>query len=229
MEKPQRKISLEQPQVDGVSVRLAKSGEFRPQGVNANSHTQRGIGMLGDSMNRDGYVTPMTAAANGEIIDGSARLEVSNERLGDDVIVIEHDGKKPIITVRTDVPNADTDMAKRIAVAANRVAELNLNWDRNVLESLNMDLTSFFAPYELEKLLLTANPNDPNGLWKGMPEFNQEDQLAWKSVRVNFRNAEDMKKFIELVGQAMTEKTRSIWYPEAEWFDGSDKVIKSES
>lgn len=49
--------------------------------------------------------------------------------------------------------------------------------------------------------------------WVGMPEFNQPDKTAIKSVTVNFESKEDMLKFSKLVGQEVTSKTRSIWYP----------------
>ncbi len=139
--KPQRKISLDDNnppiKVAGIEIRMAKAGEFRPQRTNANAHTPRGMGMLGDAINADGYVAPMTAAANGEIIDGSARIEIAPERLGEDVIVIEHDGRRPIVAVRTDIQDAESDTAKRIAIAANRIAEVNLNWDISILRELN--------------------------------------------------------------------------------------------
>jgi len=218
MDKPKRKITLEEKQdVLGVDVRLAKAGEFRPQRVNANSHTPRGMGMLGDAINSDGYVAPMTAAANGEIIDGSARMEVAPDRLGEDVIVIEHDGRRPIVAVRTDIADADTDAAKRIAIAANRIAEVNLAWDPEVLKSLeDIDLNKYFLGWELAKIGLGTEADDPNAQWKGMPELTQEDLSAWKSIRVNFNSVESLKAFAELIGQPLTENTRSIWYPAAE-------------
>lgn len=47
-----------------------------------------------------------------------------------------------------------------------------------------------------------------------MPEFKQDNLLAVHKVIVNFQNKEDMHKFAKLVGQLITAKTRSIWYPE---------------
>lgn len=201
---------------NGVDVRIASASEFRPQKTNANIHTPRGMGMLGESLNDNGYVTPMTAAVNGEIIDGSARMEVAPERLGEEIIVIKHDGKRAIVAVRTDIPDAESELAKRISVAANRVGEVNLEWDRTILESLNMDLSKMFMPWELEKLALSEGALNASEAWKGMPEFSQEDQMAWKMVKVNFRNAEDLQRFAELINQNMTVDTRSIWFPEQE-------------
>lgn len=60
--------------------------------------------------------------------------------------------------------------------------------------------------------------------WQGMPEFDQEDQTSWKSIIVHFENEADMKKFGELIGQKLTYRTRSIWYPEAEISRYVDKL-----
>ena len=49
--------------------------------------------------------------------------------------------------------------------------------------------------------------------WKGMPEFEQEDNPTYKTIYVHFRNEEDYKEFAKLIGQNLTEKTKSIWYP----------------
>lgn len=51
--------------------------------------------------------------------------------------------------------------------------------------------------------------------WQDMPEFNQEDNMPFKTLYVHFKNREDMKKFIELVDQKITIDTQSIWYPKA--------------
>jgi len=51
--------------------------------------------------------------------------------------------------------------------------------------------------------------------WQGMPEFIQKDQGPFKSLIINFECREDMDAFAVLVGQRLTFKTQSIWYPEA--------------
>lgn len=49
--------------------------------------------------------------------------------------------------------------------------------------------------------------------WKGMPEFNQEDNPPYMKIYVSFRNQEDYEEFAKLVSQKLTTKTKSIWYP----------------
>jgi hypothetical protein len=52
--------------------------------------------------------------------------------------------------------------------------------------------------------------------WQGMPEFVQEDLSPHRVIYVRFRNAEDVAKFEELMGQRITEKQKTIWFPYAE-------------
>jgi hypothetical protein len=53
--------------------------------------------------------------------------------------------------------------------------------------------------------------------WQGMPEFDQPDRTAWKSVIVHFRNAEDLAAFWDLLKQKPgMGPGGSIWFPEAE-------------
>jgi len=49
--------------------------------------------------------------------------------------------------------------------------------------------------------------------WVGMPEFHQEDLTSKRKIVVHFRNEEDVKAFAELIGQQITPKQPSLWYP----------------
>ena len=144
--------------VKAVDGKIAK---FKPQTRNGNKHTQRGMGMLESSMRQYGYVSPMTAAADGEIIDGSARIETSANVFGDDAIVVHHDGTKPIIMVRDDIPSADTPEARAISMAANRIAQVNLDFDAEVILGdlqAGVDLSQFWRKDELDELLADLQP-----------------------------------------------------------------------
>lgn len=59
--------------------------------------------------------------------------------------------------------------------------------------------------------------------WQGMPEFVQEDQRPWKTLYVHFENRHDMEDFARLIGQKLTQETRSVWFPEAEIGTYADK------
>jgi len=62
-----------------------------------------------------------------------------------------------------------------------------------------------------------------------MPEFEQEDLSAWKSITIHFDSMDNLQNFAELVGQTLTEKTKSIWYPKKEREDLLSLVAHAES
>lgn len=111
--------------------------DFRPQAVNVNRHTERGLAMLEKSVQQDGWIGAITVAADGETFDGSARLEtLSSVMPSTEPIIVETDGTQPIIVVRTDIPSADDPRAKRLGVAANSIAAMDYNPDGAILAML---------------------------------------------------------------------------------------------
>lgn len=132
-----------------------KLSDFRPQDENANAHTERGLRALGDAYGEVGYVAPMTAAASGEVLDGSARLEQALGQFPDEALVVRHDGSKPIVMVREDVKDANDPKAKRISYGANRIGEIDLVWDpAQVLadQDEGVDLSGLFSRNELAEI-----------------------------------------------------------------------------
>lgn len=65
--------------------------------------------------------------------------------------------------------------------------------------------------------------------WKDMPEFQQEDLTSHRKIIVHFRNDEDVKKFEELMGQKITPKQKSLWYPYLAPMRYADKLYVDES
>ncbi len=133
--------------------------KITPQRRNANRHTQRGMGLLEGSIEKDGWIGAVTVAADGETFDGSARVEVT-ERMGmlDDPIVIESDGTRPIVVRRTDIPSADDPRAIRLGLGANWIAAKNLEWEPDVLAELarEVDVSALFYPDELAELSMPS-------------------------------------------------------------------------
>jgi hypothetical protein len=76
---------------------------------------------------------------------------------------------------------------------------------------------------ESEREQLLDDDHDWEEHWVGMPEFVQEDNPPYKKIFMNFRNEEDYKAFAKLIGQNLTEKTKSIWYPK---LNADDNMLK---
>jgi hypothetical protein len=49
--------------------------------------------------------------------------------------------------------------------------------------------------------------------WKNMPEFVQNKQKPYKTLTIRFECKEDYDDFSKIIGQKLTDKTKSIWHP----------------
>ncbi|MBD2076214.1 hypothetical protein H6F86_20505 [Phormidium sp. FACHB-592] len=134
-----------------------KLSDFRLQQRNGNKHSVRGMGMLDHTIATEGFIGAITAAADGEVFDGSARLETSFDRFGETVepIIVRSKGDRPIIHIREDIPNAEDPKAKLLSIAANRISEVNYVPDTDVLAELSgdIDLSLLYFDDELDNLL----------------------------------------------------------------------------
>lgn len=120
----------------------------------------------------------MTTAADGEMIAGSARLERVADVFGVEIepLVIETTGQQPIVIVRKDIPNATDPRAQRLSLADNRVAELSLAWDPEVLVTYDADfLESLWQPEELSAL---------GDAWVKDVEFPEYDESVADGIAV---------------------------------------------
>ena len=130
-----------------------KLSDLRTQRQNANKHTERGIKALDKAIVENGWIGAATIAANGETFDGSARLEVLKKRFGDDIdpIIVDCDGTRPVFVRRTDIADTDDPKAQLLSVQANRIAQIDLDWNPDVLADIakRVKLSSVFEEEEL--------------------------------------------------------------------------------
>jgi hypothetical protein len=99
------------------------------------------------------------------------------------------------------------EQRKRFVVIDNSPEGMAGYWDFDVL---NVD----FKMPELEELgFIFPEQPDMKEIWKGMPEFDQEDRKYYKQITVRFMKKKDYDKFASLIGQNLTENTKAIWYP----------------
>ena len=78
-------------------------------------------------------------------------------------------------------------------------------------------MTSLFDPNPEKKIAKKTIENQKDISWKkeweGMPEFVQEQQKPYAQIIVRFDNEEALQEFAGLIGQKLTNKTKSIWHP----------------
>jgi hypothetical protein len=94
---------------------------------------------------------------------------------------------------------------------------VDLQWDTDVLADLNTEgvLDTLFYENEIDALLGNLEGVDASELWRGMPEFEQ-DNLEGYLVHVHCVTEADREKFLKQLGLAYTTKghSASVWYPE---------------
>ena len=119
---------------------------FTPDPNNANKGTPEGRVMLGESIKDLGAGRSILVDSNGVVIAGNKTLEAATKAGIEDALVVETDGTRLVVVKRTDLDLTKDKKSKLMAIADNRVAELDLNWDTEVLESLSteVDLSRLF-------------------------------------------------------------------------------------
>src|SRR3954462_4742630 len=121
---------------------------------NPNKGTARGQALLAASLQAHGAGRSILTDRHHVVLAGNKTLaEAKALDLG--VRVVETTGKELVVVVRTDLDLATDPAARQLAIADNRIAEVNLDWDPDLLAGFvakGIDLTSHWTPRELEQL-----------------------------------------------------------------------------
>ena len=62
--------------------------------------------------------------------------------------------------------------------------------------------------------------------WEGMPEFKMQNREPYKQLIISFKDEEDYAAFAELIKQPLSQRTQSVWYPQAEIEGIVDKIYE---
>jgi DNA modification methylase len=158
---------------------------FRRQRKNANRHTDRGKALLQTSIGTDGFIGAITAAADGEVFAGSARLEKAAEVFGQgaEPLVIHTDGRRAIVLVRDDIPNADDPTAVRLAVADNQIHVADYDPDAELLTNIaegDAGIRAMFSHDEWRRILAEIPVNDTDV--EPQIELKKELAIKWRTA-----------------------------------------------
>lgn len=181
----------------------ADSPELRSQRRNANAHTQRGSWMLQQSVQTDGWIGAITAVADGEVIDGSLRLEDAVPLMSEPPTIVRTKGDRPVVIIREDIPNTDDPRAKRLSVAANRVAEASLNWETEVLEDWDAEvgLGDYWFEEELAELVESSRPTQAGEANPKAAEKRIDKKASTVKAAIYAENVELFERAIAATGK----------------------------
>lgn len=140
--------------------KLVKSiGDLVPDDRNANKGTERGNAMIEHSLRRYGADRSILIDKNGKIIAGNKTVENAGLIGLEEVVVVPTDGSKLVAVQRTDLDLDADPRARELALLDNRTAEVNLDWDAEVLASLKeegLDTSAMFSDAEMDAMIRQA-------------------------------------------------------------------------
>jgi hypothetical protein len=189
------------PQLQHLAVPIEN---LTPDPANPRRHPARNLAAIMGSLKRFGQRQPLVVQEEGMIVRaGNGRLEAAVELGWTEIAAVI-------------VPESEVE-ATAYAIADNRTSDL-AEWDEEALSQSLMALRddlegTGFTDDDLK--FFEEGPDAPEDVWKGTPEFQQDDKTSVKAVLVHFECMEAYEEFQKLIGQKLTEKTKSIWYPEA--------------
>lgn len=120
---------------------------------NANKHTEYGMRLLENSIQKFGLGRSILLDKNNRIIAGNGVVETASQVGLEDVIVVETSGNKIVAVKRTDI-DLDTAKGRELALADNATGKANLAWDDAVIAELsdqyNIDVEDWGIPTFVE-------------------------------------------------------------------------------
>ena len=109
-----------------------KVSELIPDDKNFNKGSEFGQGLIEKSFEKFGAGRSILIDKNNKIIAGNKSTENYGALGGQDVIVVESDGKQLIAVKRTDI-DLDTPQGREMALADNATAKANIVWAEDII------------------------------------------------------------------------------------------------
>ena len=121
---------------------------------NPNQGTSRGQSALAESLEQHGAARSIVVDRHGHIVSGN-KVAAAARTLKLPVQVVRTTGDQLVIVQRADLDLSCDPKARALALADNRTAELNLEWDPELLRAFadeGVTLEPWWTPEELEQL-----------------------------------------------------------------------------
>lgn len=192
---------------------------------NANRGSARGRKMLEDSLRKLGAGRSVLVDREGRVIAGNKTIETARKLGLKEIAVIETDGETLVAVRRQDLDLKTDKRAVELAVADNRVAEIDLDWNPEALAALDIDLSQFWDEQEIATLMSPEDdgPVSPEEARRtlverfGVPPFSvldarqgywQDRKRAWIALGIK---SELGRGDSNLLGLEPAEQARARW------------------
>lgn len=182
-----------------VRVEVVRATDLTPDDQNANLGTERGSALLETSLRRYGGGRSILVDRERKVIAGNKTLEAAVGIGIDRVVLVHTEGEVLVAVVRDDLDLDEDEEARGLAIADNRVGELNLKWDPEEIgglrEAMPEQIGAFFFPEEMAAIV--GEKKDPTTENTG---GNVED--VWPEIKLRL-HPDAFAQYQEL--QAMIE------------------------
>lgn len=189
--------------------RIVKHGamaadQFLANPRNPRKHPQKQRDAVRGSLDTLGWIAPVIVnARTGYMIDGHERVWQAMQN-----------GNAEVPYIEVDLSEDEESLALATFDWITYMAE----YDRESLGALLQDVNTDNAALQTIITQLAAQsgvvpPDDPYAEWQGMPEFEQETNGIFHTVKVHFETEQDLISFSRLINQTITDKTKYIYFP----------------
>ena len=197
-------------------LRRVKASELLPNPKNWRTHPVAQQDALRGVLAEVGYADALIARETPEglmLVDGHLRAETTP------------DADVPVLVL--DINEAEADLMLStldpLAAMAGR-DDLKLATLLDTISSENDGVSALLDSLRIDYEL--PDPNDPNQLWEGMPEFISDDLNGVQVINVHLADEQAVADFAKLINQKITPKTKSLRYPNNDNFNFTDRVYE---
>lgn len=137
-------------------VRRASIDELFSDEKNANKGTKTGKTALAASLKKFGAARSLVIDGQGRVVAGNKTRDALRAAGVEEVLIVESDGKTAVAVQRPDWDlSSDTSLAREYAFADNRVGELDLDWDIELVRDAadDIDLSDWWSDAQLRRLI----------------------------------------------------------------------------
>jgi|SRR5580704_17400910 ParB-like chromosome segregation protein Spo0J len=159
------------------NVRVVSIAQLVLDEKNANKGTKRGRELLGESLEKYGAARSVVDR-NNRVIAGNKTVEAARAAGMKSISVVETDGSSLVAVQRGDLDLKRDKKARELAIADNRVGEIDLEWNPEVLALLDVDLKQFWNENELKDFRNTELSAPPNCKRSGRPGVGRFGESA---------------------------------------------------
>jgi len=200
-----------QPVKESWKNRIIGTGEETPENLLANPknwrlHPKAQQEGLEEILDRVGWVQNVIVnQRTGFLADGHLRVTLAMRR---------NEPRIPVVYVDLSQEEEDIILASLDPLAA--LGRTDLDKLKQLIADvaeIHPDMSGLLERIAQDSGALPIEKQDAKEHWDGMPEFMQENLLAFRQLIVNFTCEDDWKAFFKLVEQKGTDKTKSIWFP----------------